>query len=225
MNYEFPDTNQSRLNIFKELRCAEKNIFSVKQTHSQDIVCIKSTDEPHYMEADGLVTGCEKHLLNISVADCLPIYLYDTVSGAFGVLHSGWKGTGIVRNALKLMQESFGTKAENTAAILGPCIQSCCYEVDEQRANQFILDFGRGDPSAVEYPLGSVVKTVQDGEKECNFIDMQAANAHLLSTAGVRNISYCTNCTFSDPRLGSFRREGNERFTKMMALIGEIINA
>jgi copper oxidase (laccase) domain-containing protein len=51
------------------------------------------------------------------------------------------------------------------------------------------------------------------------FIDLQAANARLLAGAGVRNIAVCEDCTFTDERLGSFRREG-PAYTRMAALIG-----
>jgi copper oxidase (laccase) domain-containing protein len=35
----------------------------------------------------------------------------------------------------------------------------------------------------------------------------------------VRHIGYCEDCTFSDSRLGSFRREGKD-YTRMAALLG-----
>jgi hypothetical protein len=44
------------------------------------------------------------------VADCLPIFVYDRRGGAFALLHSGWKGTGI---------------------------GACCYAVDAARAEGF----------------------------------------------------------------------------------------
>ena len=41
----------------------------------------------------------------VTVADCMPLYLYDSVSGVFGVVHSGWKGTGIIGEALNLAKK------------------------------------------------------------------------------------------------------------------------
>ncbi|MDR2397861.1 MAG: laccase domain-containing protein, partial [Spirochaetaceae bacterium] len=65
------------------------------------------------------------------------------------------------------------------------------------------------------YPLGPAVK--REGGRPA--LDLQAANARLLVDAGVRNITYCEDCTFTDQRLGSFRREGSA-YTRMLAVMG-----
>lgn len=87
-----------------------------------------------------------------------------------------------------------------------------CYHIDEERRRIFDAQFDSVAPrTPTEYPLGNVVNN------DC--LDLQAANAALLANAGVRNIAYCKNCTFTDGRLGSFRREGKD-FTRMIAVIG-----
>jgi copper oxidase (laccase) domain-containing protein len=82
-------------------------------------------------------------------------------------------------------------------------------------------------------PLGAAVTQKKIDDREKNFVSLQAANAALLAGAGVRNIAYCSDCTFTDERLGSFRREGGvivngsgtgtnstgTHYTKMMALV------
>jgi YfiH family protein len=231
MSLGFPNPNRDR--VFAALNI--EPVFAVKQTHSRDVVLITQDDTP--CEADGAVS---KHgYLTVTVADCLPVYLLDTESGAFAVLHSGRKGTGIAHNAICMMQSSFNTKPENIAAVLGPCIQSCCHEVDAECAAAFATEFGGGVaggtpakgeaenrrfeargtfPPSDLYPLGDVVKT-RNGKF---YVDMQAANAHILIKDGVQNIAYCTNCTFDDVRLGSYRRQGAASYTKMMAIAGRL---
>jgi copper oxidase (laccase) domain-containing protein len=59
--------------------------------------------------------------------------------------------------------------------------------------------------------LGPVVKR--------GALDLQAANVRMLVNAGVRHIALCRDCTFTDERLGSFRREGPS-YTAMAALVG-----
>ncbi|GMO39864.1 MAG: peptidoglycan editing factor PgeF [Termitinemataceae bacterium] len=225
MNYDFPDTNTARLNVFDRLNIRSYTVFSCKQNHSRNVVVIRPQTLPYYVEADGLITDSKTLSLAVTVADCLPVYLFDTGSGAFSVLHSGWKGTGIVHNALQQLKNKFAAKPKNVAAILGPCIQSCCYEVDKERADQFNEEFGNSQlKRQIEkkyYPLGSVVKIRNDNDTQKYFIDMQAANAHLLVKDGVQNIAYCKDCTFMNTNLGSYRREG-AGFTKMMALIGHL---
>jgi copper oxidase (laccase) domain-containing protein len=146
------------------------------------------------------------------VADSLPVFLLDKEKGYWAALHSGWKGTGIVLKALEIMKNA-GTATEAIAAVLGPCIQSCCYCVDEERAKQFETKFGRPLP---DDPMGPVTRR----DESHWYINLQAANARLLSAAGVRHISYCTDCTFTDPGLGSFRREGGQSYTRMIAMAG-----
>jgi YfiH family protein len=171
------------------------------------------------LRGDGLVTARSDITLRVTVADCLPVFLWDTARGCCGLLHSGWRGTGIVLNALALMKERWGTRPEETAALLGPCIRSCCYRVDGERARAFEAEFGLpGEPE--EYPLGPVTRAVKNpetGEEEF-YLDLQAANARLLARAGVRHTAVCGDCTFTDERLGSYRREGPS-YTRMAALL------
>jgi copper oxidase (laccase) domain-containing protein len=96
--------------------------------------------------------------------------------------------------------------------------------VDRERAQAFEAEFGG---AGGVYPLGPVAGQNQEfrdgpadtpGEPQF-FIDLQAANARLLANAGVRNIAVCRDCTFTDERLGSFRREG-AAYTRMAAVLG-----
>jgi YfiH family protein len=179
-------------------------------------------------EGDGMVCLAPERresFLAVTVADCLPVFLLDTESGAFAALHSGWKGTGIVLKALSIMQER-GTRPEAVAAVLGPCIQSCCYQVDEERAAAFEAEFGASSshvPPETPFPLGPVTGQAPSVLPAAlglgRYIALQAANARLLAGAGVRNIAYCEDCTFTDSRLGSYRREG-QNYTRMAAMAG-----
>jgi copper oxidase (laccase) domain-containing protein len=72
----------------------------------------------------------------------------------------------------------------------------------------------------VEEKWGACASGAAASEKDRGFfINLPAANARLLAKAGVRNIAVCQDCTFSDERLGSFRREG-QKYTRMAALMG-----
>jgi YfiH family protein len=183
-------------------------VFACTQVHSREVLALEPESPHEGPHADGMISRDPRSYLVVTVADCLPIYLYDTESCGFGLVHSGWKGTGIVLKALKLMEASWHTRPEAVAAVLGPCIGSCCYQVDEVRARSFEQEFGGPDGA---YPLGPVVKG--------SALDLQAANARLLVSAGVRHIALCQDCTFTDERLGSFRREGPS-YTAMAALVG-----
>jgi YfiH family protein len=207
----------SRENFFSGIGALDKKIFYCSQKHTRNVDLVTESDGMTRREADGLVSKGRGIGLFVTVADCLPVFLFDTASGAFSVLHSGWRGTGIAENALALMQKVYQSKPENIAAVLGPCIHSCCYNVDEKRALSYKKEFGCDD-GTLAFPLGPVVRNKNNGAGMEWYIDMQAANAALLVKNGVRNIAYCVNCTFTDEIFGSFRREGAENYTKMIAL-------
>jgi YfiH family protein len=204
--------------FLSEFAGADKKVFHCAQRHSRDVASVDRNDIDLIRGADGLATKSRDIGLFVTVADCLPIFLVDVVNGAFSVLHSGWKGTGIVENALRLMNNIYQSKPENIAAVLGPCIRSCCYDVDEERAMLYEKEFGGDEKNTKKFPLGYVVRKREIDNRKKWYIDMQAANAALLVKNGVRNIAYCENCVFTDENFGSFRRQGPKDFTKMMAL-------
>ncbi|MDR2922190.1 MAG: polyphenol oxidase family protein [Treponema sp.] len=196
--------NRARLALAGGLDLDPSRIYGLEQIHSRTVLVV-DRDNPPAVPADGMVCRDMSIALSVTVADCLPVYLLDTESGAFGLVHSGWKGTGIALEALRLMRENWRTRPQAIAAVLGPCIDSCCYKVDSGRAAVFEKEFG-----------AEGVRKTQDGD--C-YLDLKAANIRLLSGAGVRNIAVCNDCTFTDKRLGSFRREGGQSYTRMAALV------
>jgi YfiH family protein len=209
MKHSGRGTNRERL--FLSLGLEPDRARSCVQIHSR-IVLEVDDSFANQSEADGMIARDRGIALAVTVADCLPVFLYDTETGACALLHSGWKGSGIVLNALSMMAERWGTRPSSVAALLGPCIRPCCYHVDEARAAAFEAEFGG---SAGEYPLGPAVR--RSGGRFA--IDLQAVNARLLAGAGARNLAYCVDCTFTDQRLGSFRREG-PAYTRMLAVLG-----
>ena len=209
----FRQPNRNREDFFRLQGIPAEKVYSLTQVHSRDVFALGNpgnaapdtlpSPASFAREGDGMVSFSGEIFLAVTVADCLPVFLLDTENGCFALLHSGWKGTGIAGTALKLMKAKWGTFPCDVAAILGPCIDSCCYKVEAQRAALFEKEFG---PESVR-------KINEDF-----FLDLKAANIKILSDAGVQNIAVCRDCTFTDERLGSFRREG-ERYTRMLAMI------
>ena len=203
------DANRHR--FFSDLNIKSEYVYACKQIHSQNVFIVDRDTPNNYPEGDGLISCDSGILLSVVVADCLPIFLYDSENGVFGLVHSGWQGTGIVLKAIDLMRERWNTRVEKLALVLGPCIQSCCYSVSEERARFFESSFGG---NYGEYPLGDIIRC----DKNIFYVNLQSVNARLLANAGVKNIAYCQNCTFTDLSLGSFRREG-ANYTRMLALV------
>jgi YfiH family protein len=155
--------------------------------------------------ADGLLLFDETLVASVTVADCMPIWILDGDSGAFGVLHSGWKGTGILAEAVRVLSDLCGSRPQAISAILGPAIGSCCYDVDQGRAAAFATEFGAAS-----------VERRGEGWR----LDLRAANLALASSLGLGSVLSIEACTSCDDRLGSFRREGTGAFTRMVAACG-----
>ena len=221
--------NKNREAFFRAQGIPAEKVYSLFQVHSRDVFTLGNPNpavfpslplpEAFAREGDGMVCFSGNAYCAVTVADCLPVFLLDTENGFFAIVHSGWKGTGIVVNALDIMRQA-GSRLPAIAAVLGPCIQDCCYKVDEERAKNFEAEFG---PSMLKnYKSGSDIFSLGDVSRHDHsgwYIGLQVANARLLAASGVQHIAYCTDCTFTDTRLGSFRREGPETYTRMIAMI------
>ncbi len=193
-----------RIELLQRLGIERGRVASSRQIHGRDVVVVEDEWSPE-ADGDGLLTADPRVCLAVTVADCLPIFLHDRRSGAFALVHSGWRGTGIALVALQRMARRFGTEASDVSALVGPGIGACCYRVSDERAELFRKTWGED----------SVV--VHDGGAH---LDLAATNQRMLASAGVGNLTLISDCTSCNDFLGSFRREGPERYTRMLALIG-----
>jgi len=206
--------NPNRVRFFESLGLDPSRVAARVQTHSRDVIVVDGSCLFSLPPGDGMASSDPSIQLSVTVADCLPVFLADPRSGAFAVVHSGWKGTGILAVAINLLQERWQVRPEELLAVFGPCISRCSYTVSDDRATLFDAEFGPKDGR--RGPLGFPVHRDAGGA----YIDLQAANALILEKYGIRNLAVCAACTYTDERLGSFRREGAEHFTRMVAVVG-----
>lgn len=190
--------------FLEELGFPIETVCHCHQTHTRRVFLVDRNPVKD-REGDGLVcAGASSLVLTVTAADCMPVYLYDPVTGARGLCHSGWKGTGIAGDAVTLMEKDLGCRRENLVAILGPCIGSCCYRVDRERWNLFHSLWG---DQGVARRGGDYI------------LDLRGANRGLLEKAGVGTLVDWDLCTACSPLTGSFRRE-KDQYTRMMAYLG-----
>ncbi len=197
------DRHDKRESFLKKLGISPERVVSFRQTHSKQVAHV-SLGGPSPYDADGGITEDPAVVLSITVADCLPIVLYDKSGGGFAMVHSGWKGTGIVIEALAKMRHVFGSQPKDIAAFIGPGIGSCCYDVPEERADVF-------------ESYGAEVVIRREGTP---YLDLKEANTILLARAGVTEIKVSDICTSCTDSLGSYRREGPGKYTRMLAVAG-----
>ncbi|MBI5620283.1 polyphenol oxidase family protein [Candidatus Gottesmanbacteria bacterium] len=163
-----------------------------------------------FVPGDGLVSNT--YPVAIYTADCMPILLADPEKKVFAAVHAGWKGTlgGIIGNAVDEMVK-LGASPVGIYAALGPHIGLCCYGVPEDRVGMFKDRFGRDEKMATRI----------DGRWH---LDIGWANYRQLLGAGVTADHIdapptCTSC--QNDTFFSYRRDSQETYGEMMAVIGQ----
>ncbi|MGI5173832.1 polyphenol oxidase family protein [Treponema sp. OMZ 840] len=252
MRFRFDEYNKNRSSFFSFPCFGHKKHTAVELIHSHEVFCAGADDVVYgrfgEKQGDGIITCSASVLPVITVADCMPIFIYEPKSSCIGVLHSGWKGTGIVLKAFEKAQKEYGADIGNFRVILGPHIRSCCYTVDERRARFFETEFS---PDCVvplsehnyaenERPFPCAAASDSTSGTPLYRLSLEKANLALLKKAGIKDehilcIGECTCCTKNACgvyKYGSFRRETaalpesmslekkQRHFTPMAAFIG-----
>ncbi len=134
-------------------------------------------EPPH---VDGHVVDQPGIAAAVFVADCLPIAIAG--EGGIAMLHGGWRGlaAGIVGTGVE--------QVAGSAAVIGPGIGPCCYEVGDEVLAAFA-------------PLG-------DGIADGRMLDLTAAARVLLERAGVTAIEEAGICTACNQDLFFSHRGG-----------------
>ena len=187
-----------------------ESLVLTRQTHS-DIVRVvtkndaRGIDHLNYPECDALITNDAGCALVVFTADCTPILLWDSVTGAVGAVHAGWRGTvyDIAGKTVLAMRENFGCDPRNIRAAIGPNIGVCCFETDSDVPDLIRTQFGEETEKFI----------IPSAEKIGKFhVDLKAVNAHALRRAGLENIEISDACTMCAPdRFWSHRITGTAR--------------
>ena len=90
-------------------------------------------------DADILVTNDPQVAAAIQTADCVPVLIADTRTGAVAAAHAGWRGLAqrVPLAAVEAMVKEFGTRESKLIAAIGPAIGACCYEVGGEVRDRF----------------------------------------------------------------------------------------
>ena len=154
---------------------------------------------PRFPECDGFVTADPGVTLITLHADCMPVFLFDPVQKAGGLVHAGWKGASlrIGKKAVLRMVSEFGCKSGDILAGIGPSICQACFEVDEDVFSVF------------ERAFPDVECTIFDETRQKYLIDLWKVMAAQLSEAGIEpeHIQICGQCTCCQEGYFSYRRD------------------
>lgn len=168
-------------------------IARARQVHGDDVATIDDHDSGRVPVADGLVTTRRRTALMVRVADCVPVLLADAGAGVIGAAHAGRRGVelDVVARTVERMR-SLG--AVGIHAWVGPHICGGCYEVPGEM---------RDEVAAV------VPETFAETTWGTPSLDLGAGVEAQLAAAGVA-VTVLGGCTREDPRLHSYRRDGQD---------------
>ncbi len=183
-----------RYQVFAPGQEIPKNTLIPDQTHSANIVEIK-TGKENIENCDGLWARNTNFCLGVTTADCAPIIFKSEKK--FGIIHAGWRGcvNGIIENMVEIFI------SENHEIWIGPIYprfkiqKNQCYEaIYEKFGNSFFT---------------------HDQETKIIYFEFKKCLSSLLPRA-----SFDERCTFSHPRLASWRRDKNFNRGKNITVIG-----
>jgi len=183
------------INIFFSLSNFENtnNVVRMNQTHSNKSIFIDQFLN-EYENCDGIFTSNKDLILEVSTADCLPIFFVDKFF--FGVVHAGWKGLaeGIIANSIQLLIKN-GFILDNTHILIGPSIRKDFFEVKEDVACLFDKKF-----------------LISKNEK--TFLSLQDIAINQLNSFNIYDIVDVEECTYSTPHYYSYRRDKTDKRIK-----------
>lgn len=179
---------------------AEDSVVSGVQVHGVHVVRVDDTHrglgaadwDAGVPETDALMTSVPGLPLSLLVADCVPVYLADTMRRVIGLAHAGRRGTrhGIASRLARAMIDDAGCLPEDIHAVIGPSAGPGKYEVSEEMAD---------DWRQVGLPSNG------------RLLDLWKSNEAQLAGEGVheKNIIITARCTISEDFFYSYRRDGN----------------
>jgi YfiH family protein len=196
-----------------------------KQVHADRVVVVGEADagrgsteeETIVEETDALVTDTPDLPLCVTVADCVPVVIFDPRRQVVGLAHAGWGGTvaRISSRTVGVMRDRFDCDPASMIAAIGPSIGPAGYEVGEEVIERARAAFGE---------RAAEILTAADGAKA--LFDLWAANRIDLEEAGLAAARIEVSAIASEARLEDFyshRVEGPRtgRFIAAVSLRGD----
>lgn len=164
------------------------------QVHGNNVFVVSKKNVGQVINnCDGLVTNDPSIYLKISVADCIPLAIYDPKTQSIGLIHAGWRGldSKIIKNTILLMKKEFLVNPMTLFAEIGPHICQKHYEIGDELVSAFV-DY----PKAIKRVNGKAHLNLEEIAKE-QLIECGVKN---------QNIKFDKRCTYEDTSLPSFRR-------------------
>ena len=201
----------NRKKFFAKRSIKLNQIISAGLVHKNRVKIVGKNDAGKFISGfDGLITNENNLYLTITVADCLPIYIYDFKKKIIGIVHAGWQGVrqNIIKSAVVSMKENFNSNPSDIFIHIGVHLQKCHFEIKNDVLKKF------------KQHKNAIIK--KDGKI---FIDLSLiVKIQLLEQKILKkNISISDECVAClKNRYFSYRRDKPKNIKAMIAHIGII---
>ena len=180
------------------------------QVHGAAAVVRRAGDGPRsdgesLSDADILISDDPSLALTIQTADCVPVLIADSVTGAVAAAHAGWRGlaAGVPGVAVAALARELGSAPADLIAALGPSISAERYEVGREVRTRFL---------AAGFPADAIARWFRPGARPEHWLfDGTRSARDQLEAAGLQAGSIHSSglCTATCPDLFcSYRRDG-----------------
>ena len=175
-----------------------------RQVHGNELLSVQDAPGTGLWvpgDADGMIDPPDGCLLVVTVADCVPVYMFEPETGSMGLLHAGWRGAaaGIMRRGIERITTGRASRVAGLRVHFGPAICGSCYEVGPEVWRALGLD--------VRETTGLDLR---------EFLRRQALDSG-VSMIGLTDSRLCTRCDAE--RFHSHRAAG-ELAGRMAAFLG-----
>ena len=207
--------------VAQAMHVSAAGLVRVRQVHGATVVVAEDVRGCR-QEADIIVSRDPTLALAVQAADCIPLLLADSGTGAVAAAHAGWRGlaAGVPAAAVASLTREFGSRSADLVAAIGPAIGACCYEVGADVRDRFAAAGASNGqlarwflsapaPSAANPSMSSVSGPRRAGRW---FFDGWTVVREQLTQAGLPGpqIFVAGLCTASHPDiLCSYRRDGS----------------
>jgi hypothetical protein len=201
-------------NFLNDQKIGFRQIVTLDQIHSANVEVFAASPDSkirEIKETDGVVTKESQTALTVITADCVPIIFADKKTGVIGISHQGWRGSlkKMVVEMIDKMVEA-GSKKENIIVAIGPSIGDCCYDISDDRYDQFL--------SELEVYTDKIFN-IREGKR---YLNLTLLNYLLLIDTGVKkeNIDFfpfCTKC--HEEKFYSARRIKKNDFPRQFSFL------
>ena len=200
----------NRGRYFSQLGIKKEQTVTAGLIHHVQIAIVKKENQGEIIKGtDALITQEKNIFLTLTVADCLPIFLYDPQKEVVGLVHAGWRGLKgeITAKTIRKLQKEFDSKVKNILVGLGPAIDVNNYEIGGELIDYF--------QKQAKYAM---IKRV--GKK---YLNLKKVAYNQLRDEGIKekNIEINLASTFKEKdKYFSYRRDKPFKVEAMVAVLG-----